>query len=627
LKLLFVKNVVDMKYQDPSIVKKDKREEGAALVMALLVTFLLLIASAGLLLETTTNTMNVTDATAQQQAFDSAESGIQAAINVLRDNVTLPNARLIDSNPVGCATASTAPELCKENRINYLKALDPAYSNLTTTGNDATQRLSRWLSYDGTQTDRVLLGTSGNGYKLEISDPDHTGALVTYSTQGKFGDNDGSTLTSQKTWGDTTNGIRINYIAQSAVQINTTGGSASANFGTLRITKYGNGAATSSTRFEFDVTMTQPYWGIRVIRGYIMPNSCSAGVCTTPNVRFDSRTFTLQGSQITLLSTGGNNLSTTYITTAPEGFDSVLSAPSSGSSADSLIAGSMSSPEPIRLVIKSTGYGPRGATKQLEAIVRKNFFDGLSAPATLTLVGPPTDSLGGTFTFEPGSSAAMEYSGQDQVSTDIIPPIGTTDTSGANLDSLLDRIDTGTPPFNGTITGTPSDVSVDTPPWLSSPANLDTAVKSLQQVADGAGRYFPSGTAPTGTYPFGNPNGTGITFCDGNCTLTGDGGGILVVTGKLTLHGNFSFRGIIIVTGSGGVDRSGAGTGLIQGNMVIAPYQNSGVLPASDPVGSAFLAPKYDLSGGGNSTIAYNSTAISNGLVAVSNFVLGVMEK
>jgi len=550
------------------------------------------------------------------------------------DNVTLPTAKLVSANPPGCATAATQPELCKLNRIDYLKALDPQYSNLTTTGPDATQRLSRWLQYDSTRTDRVMLGSSGNAYKLAISDPDHTGAFVTYSSQGKFGDNDGSGLIDQKLYGDTTNGIKLNYIAQSSIQIDTTGGDATANFGNIKITKYGNGACIlNNNRFELDVTMTQPYWGIRVIRGYILANAttCTAGTnYPTPNARFDSYSFTLQGSQIQLVSTGGNAVNVgTYITTAPEGYNSALTAPtSSGVPANNTIIGSMSSPEPIRLVIKSTGYGPRGATKQLEAIVRKNFFDGLSAPATLTLVGPHTDSAGGTFVFEPGSSAAMEYSGQDQVSTDIIPPIGTSGDNGdTNLDAILDRIDNGTPPFNGDITGTPSNVTTDTPPWLSSPSNLDTAVRSLQGVADAAGRYFPSGVAPTGTYPFGNPNGTGITFCDGNCTLTGDGGGILVVTGKLTLHGNFSFRGIIIVTGSGGVDRTGAGNGLIQGNMVIAPYQNSSVLPATDPVGTAFLAPRYDLSGGGSSMIAYNSTAINSGLVAVSNFVLGVMEK
>jgi hypothetical protein len=286
----------------------------------------------------------------------------------------------------------------------------------------------------------------------------------------------------------------------------------------------------------------------------------------------------------------------------------------------------LSSPEPIRLQIKSTGYGPRGAVKKLEAIIQKNFFNGLTAPATLTLIGPNTDANGGTFRFDPGSSNAMAYSGQDQVSTDIIPPIGT--SGNTNIDIVLDSVD-GLPPhpFNGSVTGTPSDITTDTPVWLASPSNLDAQVKNLQRIADGAGRYFPSGTAPTGTYPFGNPNGTGITFCDGDCVLTGDGGGILVVTGKLTLHGAFSFKGLILVTGAAGVDRRGAGNGEILGNMVVAPYQNSSVLPASDPVGTGFLAPQYDLSGGGNSTIAYNSTAINEGLLAVSNFVLGVIEK
>ena len=82
-----------------------------------------------------------------------------------------------------------------------------------------------------------------------------------------------------------------------------------------------------------------------------------------------------------------------------------------------------------------------------------------------------------------------------------------------------------------------------------------------------------SGSQPS---TFGN-NATaqGITFCDGNCTLSGSGGGILVVTGVLTLDGNFSFNGLIIVTGQGGVLRSGGGSGTIQGNIVIAPYVGS----------------------------------------------------
>jgi type II secretory pathway component PulK len=77
---------------DPKIhiQKNRENEKGAAMVMALMMSFLLLVGSAGLLLESALNTQNVTDATAEQQAYNAAESGIQSAINVLRGN-TVPN--------------------------------------------------------------------------------------------------------------------------------------------------------------------------------------------------------------------------------------------------------------------------------------------------------------------------------------------------------------------------------------------------------------------------------------------------------------------------------------------------------------------------------------------------------
>ena len=100
------------------------------------------------------------------------------------------------------------------------------------------------------------------------------------------------------------------------------------------------------------------------------------------------------------------------------------------------------------------------------------------------------------------------------------------------------------------------------------------------------------------------------------------------MTGKLTLNGNFSFNGLIIVTGQAGVDRSGGGNGTIQGNIVISPYEGSRIQDGINPSSSAnFLSPQYNLSGGGNSTVVYNSQTVAGGLVAVSNFVLGVVEK
>jgi hypothetical protein len=82
------------------------------------------------------------------------------------------------------------------------------------------------------------------------------------------------------------------------------------------------------------------------------------------------------------------------------------------------------------------------------------------------------------------------------------------------------------------------------------------------------------------------------------------------------------------VTGQGGVLRSGGGTGLLQGNIVVAAYEHSAISDTAAIAQTAtFLAPQYDLSGGGNSTIQYNSSSVANGLTAISNFVLGVVEK
>src|SRR4051812_35398810 len=95
-------------------------EKGAAMVMALMISFLLLVASAGLLLESSLNTQNVSDATAEQEAYNSAESGIQSAVNILRGNV-VPNPLIDPSKPATDAA----------NKINFVKALTVATSNVS----------------------------------------------------------------------------------------------------------------------------------------------------------------------------------------------------------------------------------------------------------------------------------------------------------------------------------------------------------------------------------------------------------------------------------------------------------------------------------------------------------------
>jgi len=600
---------------DVKEIKRDRtNEKGAAVVMALLISFLLLVASAGLLMESSMNTQNVTDLTAEQQAYNAAESGIQSAVNVLRGNV-VPSPLIDSSKP------ATDPA----NKINFVKALKLSSSNLS--GDTSTvPRLSRWMSYHSTYTDRVPISPStytpnaGYAYTLSLSDPDHTGSIVSYTTTGKFNDHDTGNA-SQITYGNGANKLILTYTPASVTDLDCTLAPVDTNWGTFTLQVVGNGAQIAAfNRFEIYIHMTKPYDISRSIRGYIETNS--SPYTTPPKIIFDAQTFTLAGSVMTLGFGWGSPTNQTIIGPPQRyGYEANMQVGAN------VVTGNMTSPEPTRLLMTSIGYGPRGAVKKLEAIIQKDFFNGLSAPATLTLVGPTTTASPNpatSFTFNPGSSTVSVYSGDDAVSTDIIPPIGT--INDANLDTVEGSVDGQPPhPFNGTVIGSPSNVSDEMPDWLMNPTKLDATVRSLYNVAAASGRYFANGVQPT---TFGNnTTGQGITFCDGNCEFTGQGGGIMVVTGKLTLKGNFSFNGLVIVTGQAGVDRNGGGNGTIQGNMVVAPYVNSGVLPVSNPVGSTFLAPQYDLSGGGNSTIQYNSASLAAGLVAVSNFVLGVVEK
>ncbi len=556
--------------------KNRKGEKGAALVMVVMITLLLLAAVGGLLLEVTMNTANVTDATAELQAYNAAESGIQSAINVLRDPA---------------------------NQTNFRKAVTLSTSNAD---GDTTPvaRLSRWMNYNYTpsgapRADRITLNSgyqpkSGYAFAVEVTDPDNTGEIISFqipTTGGVF--YDGSVTPSQWrnsiTIGTAPNTATVTYNPPATNPVNNldvSSGSANSNFGRFSVTS-GNGTIniTEDIRFKITVKMIAPYTATKEIRGWIKYGSYS----TSAQIQFDfdSPVYQLMGSRITL---GSNPMKIS------RGSDGTISA-------------NLTQAEPYRVVVRATGYGPRGAKKVLEATVQKNFFNGLSAPATLTLIGKKDG-----FVFNAGSSQNVTYSGDDVHSNVVIPSIGTDNDD--NLTSVFDMLDGRS--RKADIFGPPANVAAEIPFWLESATNLNMTIESLKTVAKASGRYFPSGQAPSNWG--NNANATGITFVDGDASFSGSGGGILIVTGKLTLRGGVDFNGLIIVTGAAGLDRKGGGNGILQGNTVIAPYNPNNLA-------AGFLAPKYDISGGGTSEIIYNSSSVANGMTAVSNFVLGVAEK
>jgi hypothetical protein len=571
--------------------KNREGEKGAAMVMVLMITLLLLAAVGGLLLEVSMNTANVTDATAEQQAYNAAESGIQSAINVLRGNV------LADT---------TKPASDPVNQINFRKAVTASASNATG-DTSSIARLSRWMSYNYTPTgasraDRITLNTgyeprTGYAFGVEMTDPDNTGQIISFeipNTSGAykvFYDNSSSPGQWKQTItvGSSPNTATVTYnppTTNPVYNLDVSSGSAASNFGSFNISAgTGTVVLADDIRFTIIVKMLAPYTATKEIRGWIKAGSYDSA--TPLQFDFDSPVYQLMGSSMTL---GSDPMTVTRGTTGT-------------------ISSTLTQAEPYRVVISATGYGPRGAKKVLEATVQKNFFNGLSAPATLTLVGSSTG-----FVFNAGTSQNVTYSGDDMYSNVIIPSIGT--TLDTNLDSVNAMLDGRS--RKADIFGPPANVDAEMPFWLQSPTNLNSTIQSLKSVARASGRYYASGDSPSSWG--NNANATGITFVDGDASFSGSGGGILIVTGKLTLRGGVDFNGLIIVTGEGGLDRRGGGNGLLRGNTVIAPYNPNNL-------NAGFLGPKYDISGGGTSEIRYDSSSVANGMTAVSNFVLAVAEK
>ena len=115
-----------------------------------------------------------------------------------------------------------------------------------------------------------------------------------------------------------------------------------------------------------------------------------------------------------------------------------------------------------------------------------------------------------------------------------------------------------------------------------------------------------------------------VTYVNGNCTLDG-GAGLLIVTGDLTLNGNPSFSGVILVLGEGKVNRNGGGNGNIYGSIYIASFARS--WPASENgQPHNFRTPIFNTNGGGNSDLRYDSAWVQKAKDTLGDIVRDVRE-
>ena len=691
--------------------KNRKNERGAALVTVMMISFLMLVAVAGLLLEASMNTGNMTDATSEEQAYYAAESGVQSVVDALRHHPQ--PSPLIDPAKSPYPPAADADEA---NEIDYLRAVTRETSNQCVQS-DLTScvdtdpasypdpldrapnevRLSRWLPYnwgpdggvDADSKDRIVLGDpatysplNGFAYSVQVSDPDFTDGMVDYTVSADL-DLPASGAQNVKVFTGPGGTTTITYNPPAAQNVDVNPGFGMGAMGSFTISKTGSGGTIPTGnglwRFKLLLTKTSGMPTTVVFRGYILPANIAletenpAVNCTMNEISFlfDSQFYAAFGSRLELVNPEPLPAGSPAVCAVEERKDNSSDV---GAGPDGVfLAGwrekgapvdqplnvrlKMSKPHPTRLLIKSTGYGPKGARKELETIIQKNYFDGLGAPSPLTLIGPnctptvvcpdigitPTTS---TFSFSPGNSRPVFYTGKDRNLRYFLPPIGATNETNTS------RIRTATNPatFNGAVYGTVENILDELPDWLQTPANLHEKVLALRDEAASSGSYYLGNQngVPVGDYA----SGTGITFIDGDLDIapSQNGGGILVVNGRITNNGGYSFKGLILIIGRGGMDRSGGGSAVLEGNMVIAPYMSVGRRiqtaldspvelslacsgnPITTPQTTAltnrcFYSPRYAISGGGGSDIMYNSQSVTNGLSGLGNFVKGVAEK
>jgi len=698
---------MDSQKEAGKYAKNRKSERGAALVTVMMVSFLMLVAVAGLLLEASMNTANVTDATSEEQAYYAAESGIQSVVDALRHHPQ--PSPLIDPAASPYPPATNANEA---NEIDYLRAVSRETSNICIQSNLANcvatapgsypdpldrapnqARLSRWLPYNwgpngGTAAaskDRIVLGDpaayspiNGFAYSVQVSDPDFNGGMVNYTVSADL-DLAASGTQNTKTFTGPGGSTTITYTPPAAQSVDITSGFGTGAMGSFTISGSGGTIPTGSGlwRFKLLLTKTGGLPTTVVFRGYILPANLTleteTSTCTMNEISFlfDSQFYAAFGSRLELVDPSPLPAGSPAVCAVEEDKDN---SSDTGNGPDGVfLAGwrekaaavgqplnvrlKMSKPHPTRLLIKSTGYGPKGARKELETIIQKNYFEGLGAPSPLTLIGPnctPTAACidigttlsNTTFLFSPGNSRPVFYTGKDRNLRYFLPPIGATNETNTSLI----RAATNPATFNGAVYGTVENILDEMPAWLQTPANLHEKVLLLREEAEASGSYWLGNQngVPVGDYV----TGTGITFIDGDLDISPSqlGGGILVVNGRITNNGGYSFKGLILVIGAGGMQRGGGGSATLEGNMVIAPYMSAGrrirtaltspvelsLACSGDPLtvpqtptltNNCFYSPKYAISGGGGSDIMYNSQSVMNGLSGLGNFVKGVAEK
>jgi hypothetical protein len=345
---------------------------------------------------------------------------------------------------------------------------------------------------------------------------------------------------------------------------------------------------------------------MNVFRGNVQSNPANTAATFRNMVSLSNSTL---GPWLNYSTTINGNAAVSLSTNPVMGFSVAVSDPA--------VPPTPANRQPPRLLMQVTGYGPKGASKRMEVMVDRYVFD-YQAIASILIRGHDNNSTGMTFAI--GNSNSKWYFGHDN-SPDPFPAVPVIGVSHATDYNIAVAAVNGAQP--GTVQGlqpVKQFAQSEMPSFLQTADKARAFLTEMRTVAAREGRLFG-----TTSGVFGSTTNPLFTFVDGDCTLDG-GAGLLIVTGHLELNGTPSFNGLVLAMGEGTVHRSGGGAGNIMGAFAIARFARAWQA-AENGQPHPFLAPSFDTSGGGDSTISFDSSWIDRALSLAPPRVLAIRER
>jgi len=242
----------------------------------------------------------------------------------------------------------------------------------------------------------------------------------------------------------------------------------------------------------------------------------------------------------------------------------------------------------LQVTLTSIGQGANNSLAIVQQVVKQLTLPPL--PGAIVLPGPDVVFNGGN-----SNASGVEGGIESAITT----------TSDAARTSVVNQL---------TSIGRIGNYTCDTPPCINneestidptwtSVSDVEDLYTTLKSVAD----VVLTGPATLTAAQVGTTADRRIVVVDGNATLGAvNGAGILIVTGQLTLDGNFNYHGLIMCIGQGSLLRSGGGNGDIEGSIFVAKTRD-----ASDNLLASLGNPTFNTNGGGNSDIEYDAAQLS----------------